>query len=71
MGEVLSVMRTLAADGMTMLIVTHELNFARNVSTHTILMDNGVIVEEGSPEEFFGAPKQERTRQFLRIAEER
>ena len=69
-GEVLTVIRHLAQDGMTMLIVTHEMNFARSVSTRTILMDGGFIVEEAPPEEFFGHPKQERTRQFLRIAQE-
>ena len=70
-GEVLTVIRSLAEQGHTMLIVTHEMNFARHVSTRTVLMDGGVIVEEAPPEEFFTAPKQERTRQFLRMAEER
>lgn len=70
-GEVLQVMRELAAEGMTMLVVTHEMNFARHVSTRTVLMDGGYIVEEAPPEEFFEHPKSERTRQFLRIVEER
>ena len=69
-GEVLNDMRQLAQEGRTMLIVTHEMNFARNVSTRTILMDGGVIVEEAPPSEFFNTPKQERTRQFLRMASE-
>ena len=64
-GEVLAVMRQLAEDGMTMLVVTHELNFARQVSTRTLLMDGGVIVEQAPPEQFFAHPSQERTRQFL------
>lgn len=65
-GEVLAVMRSLAEDGMTMLVVTHELGFARNVSTRVIFMENGSIVESGSSEEFFANPKEERTRAFLR-----
>ncbi len=65
-GEVLDVMRDLAGGGMTMLIVTHEMHFARQVSTRTLLMDGGLVVEENTPEEFFGHPSQERTRQFLR-----
>ncbi len=64
-GEVLAVMRQLAEDGMTMLVVTHEMNFARNVSTRSVLMDGGVIVEQGPPEALFLHPQQERTRQFL------
>ena len=66
MGEVLDVMRDLAGGGMTMLIVTHEMHFARQVSTRTLLMDGGLVVEENTPEEFFDHPSQERTRQFLR-----
>ena len=65
-GEVLAVMRSLAGDGMTMLVVTHELGFARNVSTRVIFMENGSVVESGSSEEFFANPKEERTRAFLR-----
>ena len=70
-GEVLAVMRRLAEDGMTMLVVTHELNFARQVSTRTLLMDGGVIVEQAPPEQFFTHPRQERTRQFLQSFRER
>ena len=65
-GEVLAVMRKLAEEGMTMLVVTHELGFARNVSTKTIFMENGSIVESGPSEEFFANPKEERTRAFLK-----
>lgn len=65
-GEVLSVMRSLAAEGRTMLVVTHEMNFARNVSSRVIFMENGAIVEENSAKAFFTAPKEERTREFLR-----
>ena len=64
-GEVLSVMRKLAEEGMTMLVVTHEMNFARNVSTRSVLMDGGVIVEQGPPEQLFLHPQTDRTRQFL------
>ncbi len=64
-GEVLQVMNTLVAEGLTMIIVTHEMAFARDVSTRTIFMDNGYIVEEGSPEQLFNDPIQERTRMFL------
>ena len=64
-GEVLSVMRKLAEEGMTMLVVTHEINFARQVSTRSVLMDGGVVVEEAPPAELFLRPKMERTRQFL------
>ena len=65
-GEVLSVMRTLAEEGMTMLVVTHEMNFARNVSTKVIFMEDGRVLEEGPSKEFFARPKEERTRAFLR-----
>ena len=65
-GEVLAVMRRLAEEGMTMLVVTHELGFARNVSTKVIFMENGSIVESGSSEDFFANPKEERTRAFLK-----
>jgi ABC-type polar amino acid transport system ATPase subunit len=64
-GEVLEVMRQLAADGMTMVIVTHEMGFARDVADRVIFMDDGVIVEEGAPEAIFSAPSHERTRAFL------
>ena len=64
-GEVLKVIRQLADDHMTMVVVTHEMPFARAVSNRVIFMDGGYIVEEGPPEEVFGAPKQERTKQFL------
>ncbi|WP_405813722.1 amino acid ABC transporter ATP-binding protein [Streptomyces sp. NBC_01390] len=63
--EVLSVMRELAADGMTMMLVTHELPFAREVSDHVVFVDGGRIVEEGSSEDVLGAPAKTRTREFL------
>lgn len=65
-GGVLSVMKKLAADGVTMVVVTHEMKFAREAATRVVFMDGGVIVEEGSPEEIFTRPKEARTRQFLR-----
>ncbi len=65
-GDVLSVMRDLANTGMTMMVVTHEMAFAREVADRVIFMDGGVIVEEGPPEEVIGNPQQERTRTFLR-----
>ena len=64
-GEVLNVMKQLAQEGMTMVIVTHEMGFAREVSDRVIFMDGGYIVEQGKPEEIFGNPKNERTRDFL------
>jgi polar amino acid transport system ATP-binding protein len=64
-GDVLAVMKTLASDGMTMVVVTHEMGFAREAADRVVMMDGGVIVEEGTPEQFFGAPRHERTRQFL------
>ncbi len=64
--EVLSVMRELAAEGMTMLVVTHELGFARNISTRTVFIEGGVVVEEGPSQEFFRNPREERTQAFLR-----
>ena len=67
--EVLSVMKTLANEGMTMVVVTHEMAFAKNVSSHVILMEEGKIVEEGSSKDFFENPKQERTKEFLRKEE--
>lgn len=63
--EVLDVMKDLAKEGMTMVVVTHEMGFAREVSDRVIFMDQGMIVEEGTPEEIFGAPKNERTKAFL------
>ncbi|KOP22832.1 amino acid ABC transporter ATP-binding protein [Hapalosiphon sp. MRB220] len=63
--EVLDVIKTLAADGMTMVVVTHEVGFAREVADRVILMDGGVIVEVATPAEFFQNPQQERTRKFL------
>ena len=65
-GEVLSVMRKLAEEGMTMLVVTHEMGFARNVSSKTVFMENGVVVEQAPSQQFFASPKEERTRAFLR-----
>jgi polar amino acid transport system ATP-binding protein len=64
-GEVLSVMKTLAADGMTMVCVTHEMNFAREVADRIWFMDQGEILEESTPEAFFSAPRHERARKFL------
>ena len=64
-GEVLKVIRSLAEEHMTMVIVTHEMQFARDVSDRVYFMDGGVVVESGPPEEIFGNPTQERTRQFL------
>lgn len=65
-GEVLKVIKQLAEENMTMVIVTHEMPFARAVSDRVIFMDGGVIVEQGEPEQVFGQPTQERTKQFLR-----
>ena len=65
-GEVLRTMRALAAERMTMIVVTHEMAFAREAATNVIFMDSGVIVEQGEPQTFFSAPKEERTREFLR-----
>ena len=64
-GEVLDVMRELASEGMTMVVVTHEMGFAREVSNRVIFLDDGVIAEEGTPAELFGAPKCERLQNFL------
>ena len=64
-GEVLSVMRVLADEGMTMLVVTHEMGFAANVASRVVFMDGGVIVEEGHPSQVLGEPREERTRAFL------
>ncbi|MBU5484395.1 amino acid ABC transporter ATP-binding protein [Clostridium sp. MSJ-11] len=65
-GEVLKVMKELAETGLTMLIVTHEMEFAKDVSDRVIFMDKGVIEEEGTPEEIFNNPKRERTKEFLK-----
>ena len=65
-GEVLSVMRRLAAEGMTMLVVTHEMEFARNVSNRVVFMDGGEIIEAAPTAEFFAHPREERTRAFIR-----
>lgn len=65
-GEVLEVMKQLAREGMTMIVVTHEMGFAREVAQRVIFMDGGRIVEEASPEQFFAEPREERTRAFLR-----
>ncbi|MGN6712274.1 amino acid ABC transporter ATP-binding protein [Anaerocolumna jejuensis] len=70
-GEVLKVMKELAGMGLTMLIVTHEMGFARDVADRVVFMDQGVIAEEGNPEDIFNNPAQERTREFLsRVLEE-
>lgn len=66
-GEVLEVMRKLADEGMTMLVVTHELGFAKNVSNKVIFMENGAVIEQGSAEDIFEHPKEERTKAFLRL----
>ncbi|HEL1968257.1 TPA: amino acid ABC transporter ATP-binding protein [Streptococcus suis] len=64
-GEVLAVMMQLAKEGMTMVVVTHEMGFARAVADRVIFMDGGRLVEEGRPEDIFDQPKEERTKQFL------
>ena len=64
-GEVLQVMKDLAAEGMTMAIVTHEIGFAREVADRVLFMDGGYIVEQGTPEQIFDNPKEERTKEFL------
>ena len=65
-GEVLAVMRTLAEEGMTMLVVTHEMGFAQNVSNQVVFMEHGVVVESGDSDSFFHSPREERTRSFLK-----
>ena len=65
-GEVLAVMKGLAADGMTMMVVTHEMSFARDVADRVVFMDGGFIVEEGAPDDVIGNPQHERTKSFLR-----
>lgn len=64
-GEVLSVMKSLAAEGLTMIVVTHEMAFARDISNRVVFMDGGYIEEEGTPDELFSHPKKERTKEFL------
>ena len=64
-GEVLAVMSDLAKSGLTMVVVTHEMSFARDIASHVVFMNDGVIVEEGAPEEIFVHPKEERTKKFL------
>ena len=64
-GEVLDVMKELAETGMTMVVVTHEMGFAREVSSRVLFLDEGVIAEEGTPDEIFHSPKSERLRTFL------
>ena len=64
-GEVLQVMKELAQEGMTMMVVTHEMGFAREVANRVMFINEGVIAEEGTPEEIFGAPKSQRLQEFL------
>ena len=64
-GEVLNIMKDLAHDGMTMAVVTHEMGFAREVATRVLFMDEGIIMEQGTPQQIFTAPKEERTKSFL------
>lgn len=65
-GEVLAVIRKIAKEGITMIVVTHEMGFARDVANHVVFMDGGVIVEEGTPQQVFNHPQEERTKQFLK-----
>jgi ABC-type polar amino acid transport system ATPase subunit len=67
--EVLDVMESLAREGMTMVVVTHEMRFAQHVATSVLMMDAGRIVEEAPPDEFFSSPKEERTQRFLALVE--
>ena len=64
-GEVLDVMKQLARDGMTMVVVTHEMGFAREVGDRVLFMDDGKVLEEGTPAQIFGSPKEKRTQDFL------
>ena len=64
-GEVLAVMQSLAEEGMTMVVVTHEMGFARQVADRVLFLDDGLMVEEGTPAQLFDSPKEERTRRFL------
>ncbi|REH77935.1 amino acid ABC transporter ATP-binding protein [Staphylococcus felis] len=65
-GEVLNVMKKLAYEGMTMIVVTHEMDFAKNVSDHVVFMADGIVVEEGDPKDIFNNPQQDRTKNFLK-----
>lgn len=65
-GDILDIMRKLAQEGTTMLVVTHEMSFARDVASRVVFMDGGIVVEQGSPAEIFSTPKEERTKQFLK-----
>jgi octopine/nopaline transport system ATP-binding protein len=65
-GEVLKVIADLAKEGRTMLLVTHEMKFAREVASHVMYLHNGIVEEEGPPEQLFGSPKSERLKQFIR-----
>ncbi|NIK79509.1 L-cystine transport system ATP-binding protein [Paenibacillus castaneae] len=65
-GEVLAVIRKIAKEGITMIIVTHEMSFAQDVASHVVFMDEGIIVEQGNPRDLFRSPKEERTKQFLK-----
>ena len=65
-GDVLNIMKELADEGLTMIVVTHEMEFAKDVSTRVVFMDQGVIAEEGTPEQIFEHPQEERTRTFLK-----
>jgi len=67
--EVLDVMEQLANEGMTMVVVSHELRFAHHVASSILMMDEGVVIEEAPPEQFFSAPEHERTRRFLALVE--
>ena len=67
-GEVLTVMKNLATQGLTMIIVTHEMNFAKDVADRVVFMDQGIIEEEGTPDQLFNHPKSERTAAFLKAA---
>ena len=64
-GETLKIIKKIAEEGITMIVVTHEMSFASDVASKVVFMDGGVIVEEGTPQEIFSNPKEERTRQFL------
>jgi polar amino acid transport system permease protein len=69
-GDVLAVIRRLAEAGMTMIVVTHEVRFAREVADRVVFMDDGLIVEQGPPEDVLDHPRQERTQRFLRMVEQ-
>jgi polar amino acid transport system ATP-binding protein len=69
-GEVLDVMRSLANDGMTMMVVTHEIGFAMEAADRVVFMDQGVVVEQGPPEQVLSDPSEERTKQFLRMVKD-